>query len=362
MMPRRCRTFQAGLVVFILLMVTGCQTETLEQLSIIYGIAVEADENDKEKLSGIISIPFYKKDGFENHTVTAQGKTPAEIQNELSLQSSGRLVVGKAQVLLIDEQLARQPVYRFMGFFTSEFNLPASTSLALTETSPKAMLDMSTKNVDPATNISTTISKHERLGIIPGTNLLTFVKQYVREGQDPYLPLVGMENGNNSVKLKGLALFKDDRYVMPLKGAQNLLLFALLEESVSHVLYESENDGLPLIMMFEHSNASYDWNPSEKSMKVRVRVHARLQERTNSPMDVHSEAEKGQLKMKAEQQLAAELDRLVRRFQRNDLDPVGFGEIARSQDRHWKAKEWKAIYPQLKFQTAVSVEFDSERR
>ncbi|WP_323132012.1 Ger(x)C family spore germination protein [Paenibacillus silvisoli] len=359
---RSRRPLQAGLALLVLLLTAGCFGETLEQLSIIYGIAYELDPDNKELLTATASIPQYVKGGFENRLVTAQGKSSMDIRNAMSLQTSGRLVDEKMLVLLIDHQLARQSTYRLLGPYMSELKLPARSLIAVTETSPKELLGINMQKMDPATGMNAIVAKHERLGLMPKSNLLTFVKQQVREGQDPYLPLIAKEEDGQGIRIVGLALFKDDRYVMPLKGAGNLLLFALLHQSVTNGTYELGGGKQSLRMRIERSGVSYDWRPSEKKMDVRVRVHASLLERTTSPTEVFSEAVTIELKRKAERELADRLGMLIRKLQRSGLDPVGFGEIARSQDSHWKGSEWNSIYQQTKFNIVVKINFDRERR
>ncbi|MBP3967211.1 Ger(x)C family spore germination protein [Paenibacillus lignilyticus] len=351
-----------GMTLVMILLLPGCHGDLLEKLSIVYAIGYEANDQAKDQISATYLIPLYKKEEVESRIVRTQGSSTIETRNLAALKTGGKFVDEKTQVLLIDQGLAKQGVFgRLLTYYASRLNLPGNISLTVTETSPSSLLEMPLKEVDPGTSINNLLSKNENQGVIPPTNLLTFVRQHASKGQDPYLPLI-RKDGSKHAQLVGIALFKDDRFVLSLKGYRNMLLFSLLQRSVINGYYDTDQQEKSLRMQIEHSRVKYAWSASGKLMKIRIKIHATLLPINTSPLDKASPSETEQMKKKAEQAIEQQISKLIGQLQRSNIDPIGLGAIARSQDRHWKADAWDKLYPMLKVQTTVKVNFDSERR
>ncbi|SDX84272.1 Ger(x)C family spore germination C-terminal domain-containing protein [Paenibacillus sp. CF384] len=353
----------AGLMLALSLLISGCQSQPIEKMSIVYGIALEpgqARDSGKPSLMATYLIPLYKKDGFNNFFIEVKGNSTTKMNDEASLKAGGRLVDQKVQVYLIEQSLARKGITPFISQYVSLLNLSANLSIAVTETVPSKLLKLSVKKADAATIINDVISKNEEASLIPMTNLLIFARQLEGKGQDPVLPLIREDEEDKNVELQGLALFKDDRYVMPLRGYMNMLFFSMMKQSVHRGQFETESGDVR--MQIERSKVSYRWQRSRKQMQVRLKVNGRL----NQPVDRLTLEMNGpkisQMKSKAEKEFEAKINTMIRTFQRAGIDPIGFGAIARSQDRKWNEQSWDKLYPELAIQADVQISIDEERR
>nr|WP_306074164.1 Ger(x)C family spore germination C-terminal domain-containing protein [Neobacillus sp. 179.-C4.2 HS] len=134
------------------------------------------------------------------------------------------------------------------------------------------------KNENVSVHIQELLEQNMKMGLLPETNLQSFLFQFFQIGQDPYLPLVKKEADN--IRITGVAMFKDDRYVtsIPLK---DFFVFKTLVDKKSKGLRQfilANRDKVVLETI--NSNAKYKVNivHGRPEFTINLKLKTKLQE------------------------------------------------------------------------------------
>ncbi|WP_408009027.1 Ger(x)C family spore germination protein [Pseudalkalibacillus sp. A8] len=346
-----------SLLLITSLLLAGCSTkkEILDDINLL--TLVGFDHSD-EKTRGTVVVPQYQPDGtVQNEYFSAVGEIGYDIGQKLTLQAQRPLVNGKLEIVLFGTEFAERGLIETNDIFRRDPSVSANMKLAVYDGNVHDfILDHRIPNQDLGMALTRLIEQNIKQETFPRTNIHLFFRDYFTEGKDPFLPLLGTQDGK--VYLKGVSLFKKGKMVSKLP-ASDLHMFTLL-----HSGFESGSFVIPIKEL--NAEVSLGHINAEPEIKIKGDV--------NSPQITYIIQPKGlineysgnikgiekQVKLiekSVDKVLEKKSETMIKTLQQQGLDPLGIGKSANAHYRNWDEKKWNEIYPELdikvKFKTNI---------
>lgn len=341
--------------IIVLVCTTGClPTFNIEDIQIIQ--AVGYDYVDEESISGTASVGVYKPSegqaALEGETFQAIGRNVREIQRKMNLESPRPLVNGKLSVVLISEQLAQRGFREIIDSYAREPDISRKMYFAIVEGSTKELLEGDYKLTQSVTQYIKGQLDQNLKRTFPTTNIHEFLNAYFGKGKDPFLPLLSKKE--NKIEISGFAVFNDDKLIEKIHN-KSFLLKTLIEGFQSGAYdVPVENDLISFDNIGSAVHIRYKKSKDIPEFHIKVKIKGQYEEIKNKSF-VKSTDIKG-LEKQVKKSLEKELTTLVRQFQEKKVDPLGLGEIARSQDRSWNQETFYQQYPKIPIKVEVDFE------
>lgn len=345
----------------------GClPTNTLDQTSMVEAEGFDYIGNGK--VIGTIYMPSFEQTGTQGSQgagfpstasmirtlsgVTYDGKSLVD-----KFQSEGQEVmrVGAMKAMLFDKKLAKHGLSRQMSFRNRDPDVPSAISIAVVDGSAKQLLR--------ATNYQTQIpvSRYIQHLILqnsqqnyPSTNLRYFLDNYYGAYMDPFMPLI-RKNGDH-LEIRGLALFRHDKYVTSIPQ-RKMFLFKMLYEPFNQGVYDYQlPSGKHIALRNVQSSVRYRVkNGNGTSPRIDALVNVKGYIRQADPKTISTtSADRVEKKIAAD--LSDNAERMVHSFQQKKIDPLRLGDTVRSFTRHFDGKTWGERYPAANFHCRVHLQ------
>ncbi|PFP31150.1 hypothetical protein COJ96_01690 [Bacillus sp. AFS073361] len=189
---------------------------------------------------------------------------------------------------------------------------------------------------------------------LPESNLQTYLFQFTQNGQDPYLPLIKQIEDN--IKIIGIAILKDDRYVFPIFMEEAFTFKCLVDKYKQGLQRFTLENGEMVVLDNLRSKAHYEVKikKGRPEFTINLKMKTRLQEFT-SPKKKRVALDKKHIQKEIAGQLEKNSLKLIKKFQKHGVDPLGLGAKYREHDRSFNKKKWKRFYPTAKVHVHVNV-------
>jgi len=278
-----------------------------------------------------------------NETLTTQAHTSKDNRRAMQGLSPKPIQSGKIKTVLYEDKLAKRGIFSYMDSLNRDATVGKLLYLAVTDGKTQNLL---AGNYPISTSVSKYLSdlfEQNMKGNFPEVNLHSFLYAYHAKGMDPFLPFI--EQKGDKIQIKGLALFKNDHYVDSL-SFKDCFIFKILNEKVKLGLYElrvKPNQFLDI----EAIGSKVAYHITGGSTHPTIRIRIKLQGMVNEApkFNLQSEDSYKRIEKKLTQDLEKKTQQMIKRFQREGIDPLGLGDQAKSQNRHWNEQQWKDNYP-----------------
>lgn len=349
-----------------LLLLSGClPTNTIDETLMVEGEGF--DYIGHGKVIGTIVMPSF----VQNSNPGSQGAgmpTTASLIRQLSgvtydgkslvdkFQSEGQEVirVGSMKVMLFNKQFAKHGLSRQFDFRNRDPDVPSAISIAVVDGSAKKLLsatDYQTQ-IPIARYIQHMIAQNSQQNY-PLTNLRYFLDNYYGPYMDPFMPLI-RKNGDH-LEIKGLALFKHDKYAMSI-NENTTFIFKMLYQKFDQGVFDFQSaPGKHVALRNVQTTVKYKVTKGNSaSPKVVASVKIMGYVRQAYPKAI-STATASRMEKEIAASLAEKAEKLVHRFQKKGIDPLRIGDTVRSFTYHFDGKTWKERYPNADFHCRVHV-------
>ncbi|GMK37261.1 hypothetical protein PCCS19_03140 [Paenibacillus sp. CCS19] len=208
-----------------------------------------------------------------------------------------------------------------------------------------------------------------------GTTVLTTVqdmhRQIFEEALTPSLSEVSYDAKQDSFRLSGTALLTHKgKYATSIGYQESVLMNLLKKDATKGVSLSFSIPGEPNSDFFSLDKVSFSVRDIKTKIKssysgdrfhflIRMKVSAAMTEQLFT-FDIQEHADI--LERKMSQQMQNQLEKLIRKFQKHQIDPVGFGIYARAhQYRHFKSNEdnWGDAFSHADIKCNVSIKINS---
>ncbi|WP_342431987.1 Ger(x)C family spore germination protein [Neobacillus sp. FSL H8-0543] len=355
---------------------TGCvQSKQLEKLGLITAVGYDLEQANTIKGSVVIH-KFDPLAESVTKVITAESNTSKAIMQKQNLETDQKLVSGQLRCAIYSKDLAKKGINQLVDSLNRD---PAIGNMVyLTVADDKAseimQIDMDKLKVNLGTYLYNVIQQNVESEQLISPTLHEFNHKFSDRGQDPVLPILKIKKDN--VIITGVALFQDDRYIDELESEKLFYLKILLDnyrsgthemgfkrEKFNKIIKHKEgmDDKKVYNKMFINidnirSHAKIKLVDKEKlHFKVDVNLESRLLEATEA-IDLSTPDNMKFIQKEIGKELEREIKNLILRFQKKQVDPIGFGNEYFTQFRGKPptAKEWREKYKDATFEIKVN--------
>lgn len=282
------------LLLTLILLLTGCYDHK-ELNSIAILTATEINKIDNEFIINAQVVNPQSKDTVSEQSpffiYTGKGKTLQEAYRQIKLQSSRFLYPNHLQILIINENLAKEDVSQVIDFYLrtphirTEFNILIGLS--------DNILNITTPIDDiSATSIIQTMETNNKY--LGTTNLITFTEfanMSINKRTEIILPSITITNYNNTsqtiententndfsmYKLGNLSVFKDNKLLGYLTQDESITYNVIKNKTKTTLLtYECEQDKY---MTLEMTQLKSDISYKDNSINIKINLSGNVNE------------------------------------------------------------------------------------
>ena len=345
-----------GIWVTIFLL-SGCSmipTNIVNQINMTQGVGY--DWAGKKMIKGSITYPIYKKDQPSITEIKISlGETSKEIRSNVNNESRYPLVSGQLRVALFGKSLAKKGITDVVDTLNRDPSIGSIIQMAVVDGDASELLKIEKfKKENVSLFVQEMLDQSMKSDNLPESNLQTYSFQFNQIGKDPYLPLIKQVEDN--IKIIGIAIFKDDRYVFPIFMEDAFTFKCLVDKYRQGLQRFTLKNGERAVLDNLHSKAHYQVKikKGRPEFTINLKMKTRLQEFT-SPKKKRVALDKKHIQKEIAEQIEDDSLKLIKKFQKHGVDPFGLGAKYRENDRGFNEKQWKRFYPTAKVHVHVKV-------
>ncbi|GGE78051.1 Ger(x)C family spore germination protein [Priestia taiwanensis] len=321
----------------------GCaQKLIIDDLDLIQASGYDA-KDDKIEITLVVPV-FTEKEKSEVVTYSSIGATAKEVKSRANEKAFQPLASGQLRLAVYGKKLAEKGMYSIVDTLNRDPSIGNRVYLAIIEGSANEFLQMKTP---PRNNIALygkrILENNMESGNLPETSLHTFMFQYFQVGQDPYLPI--LKKADKEIKINGLALFHEDKYVSKVEVEDMFLFKSLIEthkEGTQGVNFE-DGESVAVHNISSHPKYKVSVKNGKPSFMIEVDMKGKIEALSRRENLEEEEALK-RIERKIDKLWEKKATNLVKTFQELDIDPLGLGAHFKQHYREFNQKEWKAMY------------------
>jgi spore germination protein len=353
------RKIKSLLIVPILFLIVGCvPKQIIDKVQLIDAIGF--DELSDENIKGTITYPIFNPDGTARvETLAAISHTSRFLHSKLNTKSPKTLSMGQLRIVLFNDKFAKKGILDIVNSLYRDPNVGNRLYMAVVDGSSHELLTTKYTSAPlPAIYLMDLIEQNIESENVPKTNLHVFLYSYYGEGIDPFLPIVNSEK--NAMKLEGIALFRDDKYVGKLNHSESFAFKVMLDGAKTGQfevgLKKGKQKGHAVVRNIKGTTSykvrKINGVPEfDVKLKILGEIHEyppwlNLEEKPN--IDLIEETFKKQINKEAK--------KITAKFQKLNVDPLGFGDQVRRREKGWNFKKFQKQYPDMKI--TISTEVD----
>lgn len=325
-------------------LLAGCvEKEIIDDVNIEMGVGFDLVEDDK--IEGTVMVPVFKPDkSIGNFTFSSKATSSRDLFQDIQRKSAQPVVTGSLEIILFGEEIARKGVIELLDSFERDPSIGARIHLAVADENAKDILSGTYGNRGNAIHLSDLIKHNTENRNLPLTNFHLFLSEFYQKGNDSYLPILKKVEPE-IIDIVGLALFKGDKMVDELE-ADKMFYFKLLTDHISEGNFKMKVGNEDVSLKDLKSKSKFKMvkrNPYE--ITVKIKIEGLIREYTGqiiTPQIVKK------IKEEFEKHITEETEAMIVSFQEKDIDPIGFGQFLRSENRGFDFKRWEDEYKSLK--------------
>lgn len=331
-------------------LIHGCvQQKIVDKIDIVQMSAYDLGENGLIK--GTLGVNhFSRNQEAQQKPYTASGKTISHVWNKIDSRTMYPVRMGRLEVTLIGDAYAERGLRELIDVSSRDTMIGTSMYFAVVDGRAQAMLEGDYKGSQlPSKHISNMLQYNQTLGNMPTTNLHQFAYSMRGHGQDPFLPLLIQHNKH--IAIAGLALFDDDQYVAKIDNDEMFVFRRLYENQPAgniEIPFKAKGKRQYVNIGHVHTRRSYSFHrmATNPAVTIKVNMKGAISEITTS-LKLGKKSTINMIEKQMEKRFVSEAEKLIGRFQEQNIDPLGIGRHARNAYRNWQSKKWTDIYPQL---------------
>jgi spore germination protein len=342
------------LLICLVLLLSGCvDKEILDDINIEVGVGYDLAEDPKDKYRGTVLFQEFQPDkSVINRTFSGNGKLRQDLIIDVTRQSSEPVVTGGLKVAVFGADIAKQGIYDMIDSFQRDPSIGARVFVVTSEDKAEDVMKGEYGTRGNSTYIYNLIQHNIEHRDIPKTNLHIVSRNYYEKGRSTFLPRI-KKIADDKVEIAGISLFDKDKEVdvLPLK---DLFFFKLLVDKYSEGNFDVKLDKGNLAAV-KSISSKHKIKMTDNHASINIKIEGIIREYTGSKLKtaVVEDVEK-----KLEKKVERECLKLLKRFQELGIDPVGLGQIKKTQHRNFDYKKWEDDYKTLEFDVKCNVNIE----
>ncbi|MBA2937406.1 Ger(x)C family spore germination protein [Paenibacillus sp. CGMCC 1.16610] len=331
-------------------LLSGCAEEQIiDRIKMIESIGYDSNGDTFKSSSAYAD---YEKN-TRLRLFTSESQTFSGVWISLTAQSDDQVVLGQMRTIVISDKLARNGIQElFKGLLRDQFiSNNANVLISIGDAN-----ELLTKNLqNPPFFLADMVKQNMDKGSTPFTNTHLMLDQYYGEGQDLFLPVVNIDK-DDMIHMDGVGVFEKDKLRLLLTKKEAFFLKLLKDKPRTMMGYyeflNDQNEKLHFKVIRGNCNFSL---PAQDKVIVSLKLRTELRD---IPITINAvdKSDFLDLKKQIEQHISEEINELLKKFQKNTVDPIGIGELFRSKGGTWNEQAFNTnSYANLKFEVNTEI-------
>ena len=299
------------LIIMCLLLCSCYNYIEVNNLCFISSIGIDYDK----KFNITFEIIEEKKEVVSSSSVSTTGNTISEAFDDLTLKINKKPFYYHLKAIVISKEVATNHLEELTDFFLRSPEIRKEFFLVVSDNAEK-IINSKSKSQTIGDEISSAI-KTSYYNSSYNRTFQDFLEKVLNDKMDAITTEVSLEN--DSLIIKGIALFKEYKYVGVLSGNDATLLNILNNNKASLLISKKYNDNTLSISAYE-SDTSYNF---EKN-KVIININLKAEINENGPnFDLHKESVYQKLNKDFSKVLEKDVNILIDKIKKLNCDPLG---------------------------------------
>ncbi|KRE99893.1 hypothetical protein ASG89_27620 [Paenibacillus sp. Soil766] len=349
----------------LLMTITGCANDQriLERIGLTHTTSFDLMPGGMLKVTN--SIPLAVGEGRKPREVlTSIADSSKGSKVDLARQTQLVLVSGQMRNLLFGTTLARRGFWDDIDTMVRDPSISPRVKVTVVDGDAHDLLVKSYSNyLRTAQYIDRMMESETRFQSIPKVTLYEFTRDYYDDGIDPIAPII--KDIGDHVKVNGIALFQDDRYLMRIDEKETIF-FSMLSKNFKlgslpiRLSNEEEKKELVLFDSLISKRRIHASRTGGSTFKVdfEISVSGSILEYMGD-LKISKEEDRHELEVKIGENITSHLETIVKDMQKHNVDSLGLGNAIKNivPYKEWKAMEWREVYPEVEIhcQTKVKI-------
>lgn len=356
------------LIIVLLFGLTGCKEKAnIEDITLALLIGI--DINDQGEVEVYMSSPVFSPEAKEkNEHSKVKTLSLVEARDYFDASVNGVTSAGKVQTLLIGKKvIEHKNWYSILDSFYRNAKMRLNADIAFVDGPVADIIEFSPKDKP---RLSIFVNQLLETANIRNISIRTSLRKYYQlklgKGITPYAPELSLKE--EEIEITGTTLLNDQNLYKRTLSINDTQLLILLQGRLSGPLALT----LPLLQNKKDVDIFTEDQVSFSFKDIKRKVHKKYKDGryqfdidldlpitiSESPIKKLTDNNQDKLKGEIEQKLQKDLNRLMKSFQKDKVDPIGLGIYAASfKYAEWKKIEddWIKAYEQAKINVNVKV-------
>lgn len=365
----RNRKFVILIIICILvaLSLSGCwNRRELKTFSILMGMGIDkVEEVGKIQLTAqIIKAGELKSESGSDAeaylTVQSTGDTVFDAARNFTKENNRKIYLPHSQVLIFGEGIATEGVQKYIDFFVRDHEPRLRENVLVAKGKAEEILDVKSElEKIPAIGISSLLKSQAATSHATEVSMKDFISRLMSKTTEPIAPLIEIsgEGEEQTLRISGMAIFKQDKWVGTLTGNEARGLLWVIEKIKSGIIVvncPSEEGKVSLEIIRASGKIIPEIKGDKISIKVEIKEEGHIGEQ-ECPGELTLDDIISIEKMKATV-IRAEVLSALEKARELNTDIFGFGDaVHRKYPKEWKELEeqWDEVFPEIEVEVIV---------
>lgn len=265
------------ILILLILPLTGCYNyRELNKLGITSAIGISKTGDNYNLIIEVLDTQKNGDDTTPQYVLyETTGKTIQEALRKIVLKSSKRLYINHMDILLIDENIAREGISEIMDYFFRDPESRKQFLVLLTKNSIKDILNTNTAlDSINAKSIKERMDANKRyFGTIDVNTFSKLMINYTNPYKEIDIPTIELDN--NELVMNGTGLFKDDKLVGYITKEETLYLNIINNNIDDTILTNNDDESYSSI---EVNDCKTNIKVNNKNIDINIKILANISE------------------------------------------------------------------------------------
>ncbi|MCM3603264.1 Ger(x)C family spore germination protein [Robertmurraya korlensis] len=381
------RYLKWSLLLIIILLLTGCAGKReLNDLALVMAVGIDKGEEENSfKVTAQIARPADARGqtgapsgqtGEPILTIVGQGESLFDAIRDLSSFTTRNVFWAHNQVIVINEDLAKDGIAQVIDFFTRNPELRMRTWVVITPEKASTLVSTVTGlELIPGEAVNKLFRYGEISNVAPNTQIMDVQAAYLSQSSQPIIARVTLkevmvsnkkpEKGPTikQVDLAGAGVFQEDRLVGILKPEETRALMLFTERLQSGVVTTPCTSKPERTISVELRDQMFQVTPHFKGSQISFTAEfdsLAVVVEAGCPFSIDDQEQVTEVEKAVEKKLKKEIETTVNKVQKEyKTDVLELGKVFHNDyPGYWKqvADDWEEVFPTVDIKVSVNVE------
>lgn len=350
----------------ISLVLCGCGNYSeIEDATLVSGLAVDKGEQDNYKVTvEIVNLNQGEGEQPSAMLISGEGPTVYSALENINAATSKQLFFSHAKVIAISEEVAKEGLIDIIDVIVRDNELRITNDVVVAKECKAAQLFTAADSGNPIRSYEIAAllgNESNTVSVVPRVRVFELINIIGSSGVSAILPAFGYweSDRENSLKVSGAAVFKEDKLVSFLDTKQSKIMSLLQGQTKEGIISQPIKTETKEYMTVKIFESKTDINHSRTEGKVVMNIDVNMVVGINEltvKENVMDEKGRNELIKKLENSIKSDIESLVYEMQAAKTDVFGFGErIYKESPDLWEKLRKTDYFPELEINTKVKV-------